>query len=209
MKNFDMKRILEKLSNERKVFHSEADFQFSLAWKIKEEYSDYKIYLEWPVLTEDKNKYIDIVLEKDGKIIPIELKYKTKELKYKNFNLKDHGARNLACYDYWKDIERVESLIINTNFEKGFCIFLTNDLGFLNKPRSNVGYKDFSIYENKRIFKKQLNWGKNIRKDNLNRRKEPINLKFNYQFNWENYCILKDSKLNNDFRYLFTEIKNI
>ena len=27
MKNFDIKRIMEKLSSERKVFHSEADFR--------------------------------------------------------------------------------------------------------------------------------------------------------------------------------------
>ena len=74
MKNFDIKMVMGKLSSERKVFHSEADFQFSLAWKIKENYPEYEIFLEWPVSIKKQIIYVDIVLEKDDKIIPIELK---------------------------------------------------------------------------------------------------------------------------------------
>lgn len=35
---FDIHDILHQLSIKRPIFHSEADFQFSLAWMIKEQY---------------------------------------------------------------------------------------------------------------------------------------------------------------------------
>lgn len=209
MKNFDIKRIMEKLSSERKVFHSEADFQFALAWKIKENYPDYKIFLEWPVSIKDKPRYIDIVLEKDGKIIPIELKYKTKKLNYNTFNLKNQSANDLACYDYLKDIERVESLIRNPTFEKGFTIFLTNDLGYLNEPNPNVGYKEFSIHDGRNIEKDcSLNWGESAGKGTRKGREDSITLKFNYSFKWKDYSDLKASSANDKFKYLVSEIKN-
>ena len=208
MKNFDIKRIMDKLRCEREIFHSEADFQFSLAWKIKEEHSDYKIFLEWPV--ENQYKYVDILLEKDEKVIPIELKYKTKELTYKTFNLKTHSAKDIACYDYLKDIERVESLKDNFNFEKGLSIFLTNDLGFLNKPRSNAGYKEFSIYNGRKIKKNEsLDWAKSISEGTKKGRKEPITLKQDYEFEWYEYSNLTSTSSNNKFKYLLSEIKNI
>lgn len=39
MSNFNIDYILEKLSKERSIFHSEDDFKFSLAWAIKEKIS--------------------------------------------------------------------------------------------------------------------------------------------------------------------------
>ena len=208
MKNFDINSIMEKLSNERKIFHSEADFQFALAWKIKENYPDYEIFLEWPDLSQNQNRYIDIVLQKDGKRIPIELKYKTKELEYGEFYLKTQGAKDLACYDYLKDIERVESLI-DSKFEKGFSIFLTNDLGFLNEPNSNVGYKEFSIHDGREISKNSsLNWGESAGEGTTKGRKNPITLNSNYQFNWKDYSDINSNSSNGKFKYLASEILN-
>ena len=201
---------MEKLSSERKVFHSEADFQFSLAWKIKENYSDYEIFLEWPVLIDNKDRYVDIILEKDEKIIPIELKYKTKALKYNSFNLKTQGAKDIACYDYLKDIQRVESLISDPKFEKGFSIFLTNDLIFLNMPSQDAGYKEFSIHDGRKIDKNaSLNWKKSIGEGTKRGRKDPIKLKFNYKFKWEDYSNLNSESSNDKFKYLACEIKNM
>ena len=208
MKNFDIKMVMGKLSSERKVFHSEIDFQSSLEDKIREFYPDYEIFLECPALIGNKPAYIDMVLKKDEKIIPIELKYKTKELKYKIFNLKNQSANDLACYDYLKDIARVESFT-GPNFEKGFCIFLTNDLGYLNEPNVNAGYKEFSIHEGRKINKNNsLKWGESSGEGTRKGRENPITLKFDYQFNWEDYSDLNSKSSNDKFKYLVSEIPN-
>ena len=41
----DIHEILHQLSRCRPIFHSEADFQFSLAWIIKEQYPNCDIRL--------------------------------------------------------------------------------------------------------------------------------------------------------------------
>ena len=43
----DINEILNLLSKWRPIFHSEADFQFSLAWMIKEQYPNCDIRLEF------------------------------------------------------------------------------------------------------------------------------------------------------------------
>jgi len=73
--------IMKKLSMERPVFHSEADFQHALAWKIHEECPDYNIRLENRKVVNGKEIYFDIFIFKDAEMIPIELKYKTRKLK--------------------------------------------------------------------------------------------------------------------------------
>lgn len=70
--NFDLEKCLSSLKTKRPVFHSEADFQFALAWEIKELYPDIEIRLEYPI--NELNMYIDIMLLNQDKAIPIELK---------------------------------------------------------------------------------------------------------------------------------------
>jgi hypothetical protein len=42
----DIHEIIRQLSIWRPIFHSEADFQFSLAWMIKEQYPNCEIRLD-------------------------------------------------------------------------------------------------------------------------------------------------------------------
>jgi len=89
MKNFFENSIL-KLQKERGIFHSEDDLKLSLGFIIKELYSEFEIRLEKPtnidMINIDGNESIVrapidiIVYDKNGKSIPIELKYKTKKL---------------------------------------------------------------------------------------------------------------------------------
>ena len=77
---FDIYKILIELSKTNPLFCSELEFQFYLAWKIKELYNDqFKICIEYPLKNyEGKNRNIDLVLVDNwGRYIPIELKYKT------------------------------------------------------------------------------------------------------------------------------------
>ena len=52
----------------------------------------------------------------------------------------------------------MESLIRKPNFEKGYSFFLTNDLGYLNEPSSNAGYKEFSIHDGRIGKNSSLEW---------------------------------------------------
>ena len=46
----DLNRVLKKMSQSKRnggIFHSESDFQFQLAWNIKEMYPDVDVALEY------------------------------------------------------------------------------------------------------------------------------------------------------------------
>lgn len=198
----DIKNCLEELKKERPVFASEADFQFSLGWKIKELYEDCSVVFEFPpkfskVHPSDKSIHIDIVVAKDGKYMPIELKYKTAEVKsYQRdgitFNLKKQGAGNLGCYDYLFDIERIEKFRseYSIEFEEGYAIFLTNDLFYLQAPKKkNCDYAAFSIHKGANIKPGTKSWLsiKNKRKAY----QDPVVIKSSYRIEWEKYSELE------------------
>src|SRR3989338_1568109 len=79
----DIHSIMENLSNERPLFHSEADFQFALAWglmKIKEKLNINRLRLEKPFNLK-KRIMVDIFIEHNNKkSVIIELKYKVKKV---------------------------------------------------------------------------------------------------------------------------------
>ena len=128
--NIDL--ILHKLKEKRTIFVSEADLQLELAWIIKDEYPHAKVRLEYcPAF--DLNMHIDILVILDGKWIPIELKYKTKGCQKivdgEYYDLKNHSAKDVNCYAYLKDIQRIESIKSNvSSFQEGYAILLTNEL---------------------------------------------------------------------------------
>lgn len=112
----DKKKLPEgfiPLNEERPIFHSEADFQFALAWKLNEYFKkndiknvDIRLEYPFPYVNEEDlrhNRYIDIVLivkdnENIQKMIPIELKYKTICLFREN--LKKKRGESLKPYSY-------------------------------------------------------------------------------------------------------------
>lgn len=128
-------QIILGLSSNRPFFYSEADFQHCLA-KALMEYGP--VYLEYPL----DGIHIDIMLEEDGWYYPIELKYKTSTIECADlFNnttrLKNHGAADLARYDFWKDVFRIEQLkkkYVNAKVKEGYAIILTNDSKLWKTP---------------------------------------------------------------------------
>ena len=98
--NLNIHEVMSQLSIRRPIFHSEADFQFSLAWMIKEQYPNCDIRIEF-VPEFNPNLHLDILVILDGKWIPIELKYTTKKC-IKTINdevyvLKEQGAKDQGC----------------------------------------------------------------------------------------------------------------
>lgn len=207
----ETKSVLNELSNERPVFHSEADFQHALAWRIHEKYPELNIRLEKITIILNKEVYFDIFAFKDNKIVAVEVKYKTKNLdttvNSEKFNLKNQGAQNQGRYDFIKDISRIEKALETYRDSTGFAIFLTNDESYWKLPTGDVNTadKDFRIHESKTI-KDILSWKEGTSKGTMSGRKESIKLKSAYLLNWEDYSNLEEQ--NGTFRYLLIEVKH-
>ncbi|MCL1926608.1 MAG: hypothetical protein FWF95_05670 [Syntrophorhabdaceae bacterium] len=183
--------VIKKLCEKRPVFHSEADFQFALAWEIKSLYQLAEVRLEYPYMVPDKSiQYIDIFVQLEGHAYPIELKYKTKKLeepfcwKNEKFNLKNHGAQNFNRYDFIKDIRRIEAFAEQPgNFRFGYAVWLTNDPSYWDRPKDeNVGYASFSVHDGA-VKTGTMKWGKGTGKG----RKKELTLKNKYTIEWKKY----------------------
>lgn len=224
--------VLLALAKERKVFWSEADFQFAFAWKLKEMFKDRNPQSTINVRLErradafekrdDEKKsgdaYIDIWVEIDKMVYPIELKYKTIQCTItdgsEEYKLKQHGACDIGCYLYLKDVERIEhiSKSLGDNFGKGYAIMLTNDHLYWDKPRTSPDttvFKDFRIYDGRKIVAGQkLNWHPSSNKQPVWQKKLlPFTLIHDYTINWKDYSeLLNEEGKDIPFKYSIIEI---
>lgn len=204
----DIEKVINNLKSHRKIFYSESDFQFALAWEIQKYYSKAKIRLERCHTLKDL--YVDIIVLLDNKEYPIELKYKTKMLETKENNeeyfLKEQGAQDLGRYDYLKDIQRLENLSkeIN-NFGKGFAILLTNDTSYCGKKRKGAIDEEFFLTQNE-IKTGTMKWAPKAGKVTTNKRKNPIKLSGKYKINWKDYSKFENQK-NGEFKYCLSIVK--
>lgn len=147
--DFDINLVLDELRKRNKIFRNEDDLKQKLRDVILDLYNNARVETEYSSPF-DVRKSIDIVLIRDNEYYPIELKYK--KLAFKGivdnieYNLSTDNAQNENCYSALKDVERIEKFRDNEPlFKKGYTIFLTNDLSYLNVPRENAEYKEFSI----------------------------------------------------------------
>lgn len=186
--------IIEALCTKRPLFHSEADFQFALAWEIQRMYTSADVRLEYPPKNEP-NKYIDIMVRNGEHSYPIELKYKTKRLSTvvdgEQYHLKNHGAQDIGAYDFVKDICRVESFASHLDgFKYGYVLWLTNDPYYWKAPHNeNVGYAAFSVHQG---AKKSgvMAWANHLSAGTIKGREKEISLKGNYEILWSDYSNL-------------------
>lgn len=210
MIDFDLLSVIKKLSTERVVFHSEADFQFALAWAIKQKYNDAKVRLEYGMLCNNQHIHIDIVVFMDDKMIPIELKYKTvnktkaKSVDGESYSLKNHGAQDNGRYDFIKDINRIETILKeNGNSDCGYSIMLTNDHLYWDKPRgSKETISDKFRIHNGAIITKERKWVHNPSKGTIKGRESAIDLKGEYNMFWNKYY---ESDEFGEFRFIIVE----
>lgn len=161
--DFDINLVLDELRKRSKIFRNEDDLKQKLRDVILDLYNNARVETEYRSPF-DVRKSIDIVLIRDNEYYPIELKYK--KLAFKGivdnieYNLSTDNAQNENCYSALKDVERIEKFRDNEPlFKKGYTIFLTNDLSYLNVPRENAEYKEFSIHENV-VKTGTLNWNR-------------------------------------------------
>ncbi len=192
LKQLDKERLSEIINEfQGKIFQSEAQFQFDLAWLLKEKYNcDVKLEDMRMVVRRNEKViqkfYTDIVVEQGDYSVAIELKYKTAEYNGDDVDLLDHSAVDLGRYDYLWDVFRIELLVnkqkgnipnINDNncqlkvkeCNKGFAVLLTNEKKYWkgdsldNKNHKPIDYQ-FHIGEDANtLYGKKLDWKKDYK----------------------------------------------
>ena len=170
------------LTDPKHMWFNERDLQMHLALFLKEN-KDYNVDVEYHIPVDFiKGEYpwstktisIDIMVSKGEEYVPIELKYKLKKLQnsveitrcgkqcMKYDIVCDQGARDHGCYDFWKDVKRIELLKKNfQNVKGGIAILVTNDIGYKKMPKENVNYYNFRLNEqggNRQSVTGELNW---------------------------------------------------
>lgn len=236
-----LKKAIQRLKDKRPIFHSEDDLKFALACEIKDFNENLQVRLERPtdiklekINGENKSTdraSFDIIVIVGDKTIPIELKYKTKELKCEikgeKYDLKEQGAVNIGRYSFFKDIVRIEKYLEKNKSDYGIVLFLTNDKKYYdsNIKDKNTLDKYFYCYNGKRVEKGHIKW--NYLK--IDQTKDPenkhwttkgqtsfkIELKNSYTFEWCDYSNIEEwcknhSKIDerNSFKYCIIEVKN-
>jgi len=206
-------KCLKRLAKRRPIFHSEADFQFELATQIKHMHPKVRLRLEKPFLINSQNVHLDIFLIYRGQKVGIELKYKTTATKIsyfgESFSLKEHSAGDLGCYDFWRDVKRLEELKKAKEIDVGFAVILTNyDFYWKGSPRNN-NYRDFGLSHARQINPGTLDWVDNTKPYTIGRGAICISQK--YKLNWDLYSKNLISNYNNQkitkyFKYLSIQI---
>ena len=222
---------LKALFSKHRIFCSEADFQFSLAWEIQKLCKEKdQVWLEYTPkeLVDNKAIHIDIVVflqknaEDKAKIIPIELKYKTEQLcgekDGKQINLKKQSAQDTGRFDFIKDIHRMEEYIKSSgdNIQTAYAIFLTNDPQYWEEGKRRTNDEEFRIHEGARITG-QRKWSEKASAGSKGDRADNIEISGEYTIKWNIYQPTfnleidaenkKPEKIYDEFRYTKVEIR--
>lgn len=233
----ELKKIMLEFSKKPRIFNSEAQFQFELAWRINELF-DCDVLLEeisriyhsekelksGEIKKYLKKDYTDIILKKDDLCIAIELKYKTAILQLEQLTLSHHGAVDLGAYDFMWDINRLQMLtgksedetVYQIRCDRGYAVILTNDKNYWksnenNKKRIHREFVFCGDKDGKGCLKQgEHSWfDKDGKRGNYpdavkGFRRNPINLRKDYQYQWTPYPPLPGE--NGEFKFMIVKV---
>ena len=211
LKVLDITRLLDGLARERPVFHSEADFQFALAWRIKKATS-HDVRLEFKPFPAER-MHLDMWLPGIG--TAVELKYLTRKLDVErdgeSFALRDQGAEDLGRYDFLNDLQRLERVVAKAPYERrGIAVLLTNDPLYWKPPyRRGTVDAEFRLHEDRKL-PGEMCWSKRAGKGTTAGRNSPIRLCGSYRLKWRDYGspVREAAETKNaQFRYLALPIR--
>jgi hypothetical protein len=196
-----IQHIISALKLRKNFFLNEEDIQLYLANYFIQSNEFENVFVEYRISDEllknypwkNKEIYIDIVLKFDGNFFPIEIKYKTTNQIIQisvvgttehYFTLKHHGAKDIGCYDFWKDVKRIE--ILEESFEHcqlGIVLFVSNDPTYQIEPKnSSVSYYQFSIHNGRKLMAGEtLKWNND---PVVVKVRHPITMKREYKIIW-------------------------
>ena len=206
----DLVQILESLASDRPVFHSEADFQFALAWQIQQVMPTARVRLEYRPY-EAERVYLDIFVGSPSGNVALELKYVTRKLTVRVqdelFDLTNQSAQDSRRYDFLKDVMRLERIVAARPQTRGYAVFLTNDPSFWNPHnRTDTADSAFRIHQGRSITG-MLSWSTHASAGTIKGREAPLALQHQYRMGWRDYS---STPLNayGQFRYLLLEVGN-
>lgn len=210
MAGFDIHGVLTRLARRRRIFHSEDDFKFALAWQMAKNTSD-AVRLERPFSLEGARRYLDIWLRTPG--IAIELKYKTRQLSVEHdgeqFSLKNQYAHDHGRYDFIEDIRRLEEIAHRPvedrdDSRRGFAVLLTNDPLYWKVGGEGTIDEAFRIHRGRRLAG-EMAWTKTASEGTTKKRRNPLQLREEYELHWQPYS--EFAAKNGEFRYLAVEVR--
>lgn len=217
--------ILTFLKSWPDLLRNEIDFQIHLGSflltspnRYERVFFEYRIPNSW-VSSDyvwDNNLRIDIVVYKNGEYLPIELKYPTALVRRsiecfdENLNpdnaplkpiLKHQGATDLVCYNFWKDVRRLE--VLKKKFKKvkgGIALLMTNDRKYCEHDGEDTCFTEFSISKNTPAKGPgKLSWRGDV---SVAKTRPAIDLDGHYPIRWQSTDIEGV-----EFYYLILEIK--
>ena len=221
-------QAIRHLAASKRIFCSEADFQFALAWELQRILSSAQIFLESGVpIGQQDTFYVDIIVVLNSKRYYIELKYQTSlcETSFCGFsiNLRNKSAQDLMRYDYLKDIYRLLTIkkCHQSDFGGGYAIILTNDKLIYDVPRSSANPPldfNFRIHDRRGLPKGKSTYpvpgpvfwnycGPSITHWTITGPRKGFPLPMTINTKWEQYLIFTDGNgKNQDFRYLINVV---
>ena len=197
---------LRALAERRPVFHSEADFQFALAWQIREMCPEWQLRLEYP-FGEHARQALDILLRRGEEEVGIELKYLTHRLdavvEGERFRLKEGSARDEDQYKAVDDIRRMESFVAARKRASAFVVLLTNHRSvWTYSPRFRKAAA-FSLHEGRELAGTLA-----FTPDTADStRRPPITLRARYHITWQKYSEIRPAAGRGRFRFAIFEIR--
>lgn len=205
----EISEVLSTLARQRPVFHSEADFQHAFAWEIHQTLPSALIRLELPVQVKQQFLHIDVWVAHQDTTLAIELKYKTRSLTIQvgseQYRLKDQSAQDIGRYDFVKDIQRLEQVVVSHQNVIGCAILLTNDSTYWAKPANhNTVDADFRLHTG-RVLEGVLPWGVNASEGTKKNREQPLVLQGKHHLQWSDYS-RPSSKSYGEFRALIVKV---
>ncbi|MGC5617260.1 hypothetical protein [Georgenia sp. Z1491] len=186
--------VVPLLSHERRVFHSEADFQFALGMAVREE-TGARVRLEVAV---KPGVHLDMMVtdSQTGAQTAVELKYLKAAWRGtvddEQYQLPGHDARDLGGYDCLKDLRRNEDFVAVEQGRSALLVVLTNDPGYWSPPKNGgtTNAEDFRIHEGA-VIEGVREWGPGAGPGTKSGgRAAPIELRGTYQPRWHDYSRL-------------------
>lgn len=204
----DIPSLLSQLSSQRPIFHSEADFQHSLAWTIQQRHPEAGIRLE---TRPERGIRLDILVRLPDERVAIELKYLIARfdgtVNGEHFDLPNQAAHDISRHDYIKDIVRVERFVADGVADNGWAIALTND-GSYWRPGTKAKPVDamFRLHEGRRL-EGTLSWSPLAGAGTTKNRDVPLALTRTFSCSWQDYSTIpRASGRPVQFRYLAVEV---
>ena len=197
--------VMDELRAERRLFHSEADFQHAFAWTVRRLDESISVRLE---VRQDQAEYLDLLCRGPHGGTAIEFKYFTARWEGvdpgngEEFRLRGHAATDLARRNFIFDIARLERFCLSDSAPmNGLAILLTNDRGLWNPPPGHRPTRDqeFRLHDGRRITG-VLRWGTEGSYFLPSQRE----LAGDYLLHWRDYANLPGR--NGEFRWLGVEV---